>query len=373
MLEISPVLSGKFDSPDYFPASANVNAATSSSTTAASAATDTDASSATSSATADPRRYSQFDRTASQVGDATMSFGDFLDMVNPLQHIPVVSSLYRDATDEKINPVSRIVGDILYGAPLGIVTALANGVGAIADSVMESKTGQDMKGTVLSELFGKDKDAAGDSNVQVASAQTGTKTQIASAATVAAAAGTPAAQPSQGIALTAKNTTKLPYGGVMAPVQTTQQQNMAMAMASAASGKSTRLGNTLYTNRFLNGPRPAPTYASTAPASAAPASGVASAASLQTLPGALPATAVPAGVKTVLTTGTMTPVTIPVASANAASASPAITAAASTANAAPVDRAIPKELSDDALIMKALGLYQSVGARSGTPATATIN
>jgi hypothetical protein len=258
----------------------------------------------------------------------------------------------------------------LYGAPLGIVTALANGVGAIADSVMETKTGKDMKGTIIADLFGDDKDAAGDSTVQVASAQTGATAQAAAATTTTG----PTAQQTQSFALNGKTTNKLPYGGVMAPVQSTQQQNMAMAMAAATSGKSTRIGNTLYTNRFLNGPRPAPASTTRMTASATPPSAASVAANLQSLPGTFPATAVPSGMKPVLSTGTMTPVTIPVASADTATTSVATTAAvASTASAAPVDRTIPKELSDDALIMKALGLYQSVGARSGTPATATIN
>lgn len=51
------------------------------------------------------------------------SFGDFLDIINPLQHIPVVSTIYRMATEDNISPGARVAGGALFGGPLGLIGA----------------------------------------------------------------------------------------------------------------------------------------------------------------------------------------------------------------------------------------------------------
>src|SRR3546814_9343827 len=60
----------------------------------------------------------------SSAGDLT--FGDFLDIINPLQHIPVVSTLYRAITGDEISPHARILGDTLFGGPTGFLSSVAN-------------------------------------------------------------------------------------------------------------------------------------------------------------------------------------------------------------------------------------------------------
>jgi hypothetical protein len=149
--EINPVLAGTFDA-DHFPSAlSNINPASRPSQTNA-----TDTASGTSNV-ADSRRYTQFDRSTTDAGSTTdFSFSDLLDTVNPLQHIPVVSSIYRAVTGEKINPVARVAGDILYGGMLGGVSALAGGVGGVADAALESQTGKDSGGLVVASLFGDD-------------------------------------------------------------------------------------------------------------------------------------------------------------------------------------------------------------------------
>lgn len=67
----------------------------------------------------------------------TPSFWDLLDVVNPLQHIPVVSTIYRAITGDKIGAVPRIVGGTLYGGPFGLI-------GAVANEVVRTDTGQDL-------------------------------------------------------------------------------------------------------------------------------------------------------------------------------------------------------------------------------------
>lgn len=52
------------------------------------------------------------------------SFGDLLDTINPLQHIPVVSEAYRHLTGDGIAPEARVAGGLLYGGPVGAIASV---------------------------------------------------------------------------------------------------------------------------------------------------------------------------------------------------------------------------------------------------------
>jgi len=75
--------------------------------------------------------------------DDGFSFDDFLDMINPLQHLPVVSTLYREMTGDQMDPTARIVGGAIYGGPIGA------GI-SVAEAVLEQATGDDLGGHVMS-------------------------------------------------------------------------------------------------------------------------------------------------------------------------------------------------------------------------------
>ena len=51
------------------------------------------------------------------------SFLDVLDAVNPLQHVPVVSTIYRAVTGDQIGLAPRMIGAAIFGGPLGIILA----------------------------------------------------------------------------------------------------------------------------------------------------------------------------------------------------------------------------------------------------------
>ena len=55
-----------------------------------------------------------------------LTFDDFLDIINPLHHIPVIGTVYRKITDDDLSSVSRVLGGSLFLGPLGAVSALAN-------------------------------------------------------------------------------------------------------------------------------------------------------------------------------------------------------------------------------------------------------
>lgn len=60
-------------------------------------------------------------------GNSFMDFlGNLVDVVNPLQHIPVVSSIYRRLTGDQIGGAAMIAGGALYGGPVGGAVAAAN-------------------------------------------------------------------------------------------------------------------------------------------------------------------------------------------------------------------------------------------------------
>jgi hypothetical protein len=70
------------------------------------------------------------------------SFDDLLDIVNPLQHLPVVGTLYRKITGDKIGTPEKIVGDGIYGGVWGLVSS-------VADTLFEDATGKNFGDTVL--------------------------------------------------------------------------------------------------------------------------------------------------------------------------------------------------------------------------------
>jgi len=61
---------------------------------------------------------------------STSVFGDIWDTINPLQHIPIVSSLYRMATGESITPEADILGSTIYGGPIGGAIATVSEIGS---------------------------------------------------------------------------------------------------------------------------------------------------------------------------------------------------------------------------------------------------
>lgn len=70
-------------------------------------------------------------------GEQSLSFGDFLSIFNPLQHIPVVGSIYRAITGDTIAPAARVIGGGLFGGPMGLIASAFN-------AIIEQTTGSDL-------------------------------------------------------------------------------------------------------------------------------------------------------------------------------------------------------------------------------------
>ncbi|WP_435640739.1 hypothetical protein [Micavibrio aeruginosavorus] len=59
-------------------------------------------------------------------GEEPFGFGDLIDIINPLQHIPLVSTAYREITGDTIRPSSRVFGGALFGGAVGAAAGLVN-------------------------------------------------------------------------------------------------------------------------------------------------------------------------------------------------------------------------------------------------------
>jgi hypothetical protein len=81
--------------------------------------------------------------------DSGFSFGDLLDIVNPLQHIPVVSTIYRHLTGDGIGVGEKIAGDTLYGGLVGFL-------GSVGDAIFTQVTGKSVGDTAYAALIGGD-------------------------------------------------------------------------------------------------------------------------------------------------------------------------------------------------------------------------
>lgn len=86
---------------------------------------------------------------SAQSDDDDFSFHDLVSIVNPLQHLPVVSTLYRAVTGDTIKPFERIAGDTLYGGLWGFISSVAN-------FAFQEVTGKDFGDTALAMLEGDD-------------------------------------------------------------------------------------------------------------------------------------------------------------------------------------------------------------------------
>ncbi len=84
----------------------------------------------------------------------SVSFGDVIDAINPLQHIPVLSGLYRAATGTTISAGSKLVGDTLYGFALGggLIGAASSAISSVADVAVQQTTGEDISQHVVATV-----------------------------------------------------------------------------------------------------------------------------------------------------------------------------------------------------------------------------
>ncbi|UEM03806.1 hypothetical protein JL101_028325 [Skermanella rosea] len=121
-------------------------------------------------------------------GEVEMSFWDFVDIVNPLQHIPVVNTVYRELTGDTIKGVSRVIGGGIYGGIVGLVA----GVGS---AIIAETTGKDPGEHLMAMVTGSGDEEPAAEAPQVASAEAPQPSAPPPATTAAPPAATPATVP----------------------------------------------------------------------------------------------------------------------------------------------------------------------------------
>lgn len=65
------------------------------------------------------------------------TFADVVDVINPLHHLPVIGTLYRQWTGDVLKPMSNIIGGAIFGGPVGAI-------GSTIDVIVKDRTGRDI-------------------------------------------------------------------------------------------------------------------------------------------------------------------------------------------------------------------------------------
>ena len=108
---------------------------------------------AATSATTAPATPQADQKPSSKSSDWDFSFHNLLDIINPLEHLPIIGTIYRAITHTHIGIPERIAGDALYGGLWGAVSG-------VADAAFEAVTGKDFGSTVLAFFTGHHHDTA---------------------------------------------------------------------------------------------------------------------------------------------------------------------------------------------------------------------
>ena len=165
--------------------------------------------------------------------DDDFSFGDFVDFINPLQHIPVLGTIYREITGDAIKPEVQVAGSMVFGLATGSV--LLSAASGIASAVIEQETGEEPTVQIANALLG-------DETVQVPDPAAEQKIVVAStgdvdASRTAEAVETNAPQPNKAAPVTSVATAAVaavPASSQMSSVAYTSPTLHSAAKVSAA-------------------------------------------------------------------------------------------------------------------------------------------
>lgn len=112
-------------------------------------------------------------------GENGFELSDLLDIINPLQHLPVISSIYRSLTGDDISAGARLTGGAIFGGPIGFASAL---VSSFVEDVNDTTLGD-----VVIAAFTKGDEDKTDAELSKSSSQTNSHSGDAVAAGATAA------------------------------------------------------------------------------------------------------------------------------------------------------------------------------------------
>lgn len=122
--------------------------------------------------------------TARDSKNEDFGFWDFVDIINPLQHIPLVSTVYRELTGDEISAPARIMGGALYGGPLGFAASIGN---AIVEEVAGKDAGELAMAMVFEEESPSDEGSDGPLLAETGDSESPSSPSVASLPATAAA------------------------------------------------------------------------------------------------------------------------------------------------------------------------------------------
>lgn len=93
-------------------------------------------------APADTKPDIAYNEPSDAESDSGFGFLDVVDVINPLQHLPVIGTLYRKFTGDVIGPVASVIGGAIFGGPVGAASSLAN-------VAIKEGTGRDLGENIL--------------------------------------------------------------------------------------------------------------------------------------------------------------------------------------------------------------------------------
>lgn len=94
--------------------------------------------------------------------DGKFGWDDFIDIINPLQHIPVVAQIYRAVTGDQAYAASQFAGAIPFG-PLSAANA-------VLDTIIRAQTGRDAGTDIAAAILGVDNRTPEEANLHLVAA-----------------------------------------------------------------------------------------------------------------------------------------------------------------------------------------------------------
>lgn len=91
--------------------------------------------------------------------DGKFGWDDALDIINPLQHIPIVAQIYRAVSGDQAYGLSQFAGAIPFG-PISIASA-------VIDTVVRSETGRDAGTDIAAAILGVDNRTPEEANLHL--------------------------------------------------------------------------------------------------------------------------------------------------------------------------------------------------------------
>jgi hypothetical protein len=107
--------------------------------------------------------------------DGEFGWDDFVDIINPLQHIPVVAQIYRAVTGDQAYGLSNFIGAMPFG-PLSVASA-------VVDTVVRSQTGRDAGTDLAAAVLGIDNRTPEEANLHLVTGKPGQMAAADSSAT----------------------------------------------------------------------------------------------------------------------------------------------------------------------------------------------